>query len=55
MSMSSMRSLPKESEEDKATQNIIYGIFFPKLISNSIVIATSHLNKVFGSSVFYRN
>ena len=57
MSITSMHLLPRESEEDNASQNIIYGIYFLLtsvsfcLIVESIVIAASHLNKVFGSSV----
>ena len=57
MSITSTHSLPKESEEDNASQNIIYGIYFLLtsvsfcLTVESIVIAASHLNKVFGSSV----
>ena len=56
MSITSTHSLPKESEEDNASQYYLWYIFPLTsvsfcLIFESIVIAASHLNKVVGSSV----
>ena len=48
----SLKPLTKESDEDNASQNIVYFLFpIVYLIVKSILIAVSHMNKVFGSSV----